>query len=423
MDNRFSPYQGAKPFLFISYGRGDIEVVLPVIAELRNQNYRIWYDEGIPVGTDWPMYISRRVNASSAILFFLSGKSMVSPNCYSEMVSAAQSGKRIICVLIDSSAQLLYGALLRDGKLSEEEIMQIKEETASFAARRKSKSKLPECTDWLAPLEKASFVSGNTETYVPQILACNVLSSEFIGPYRDRTTQTVRWQRPLAVAAACLLLLGSIGALLSRQMRLAPEPEAAAVFSQEDVPKPTIDPGSIPVGLVNKIIFPDSQQERAVRQAIGIEAGDLQEQDLQSITQLHFCGKTVLKAPQPIQYEDGSWTVNGAPVSPGVIRDLSVMEKMYYLESLTLVQQNITSIKSLSQLEVLQHLDISGNPISSIPMNDGFRNLVTLNISHTQIRSLVDISAPQTLKTVYVSADMLPMELDRDASYQVVLVK
>ena len=177
------------------------------------------------------------------------------------------------------------------------------------------------------------------------------------------------------------------------------------------------------MGLVNKIIFPDSQQERAVRQAIGIEAGDLQEQDLQSITQLHFCGKTVLKAPQPIQYEDGSWTVNGAPVLPGVIRDLSVMEKMYYLESLTLVQQNITSIKSLSQLDVLQHLDISGNPISSVPMNDGFRNLVTLNISHTQIRSLVDISAPQTLKTVYVSADMLPMELDRDASYQVLLVK
>ena len=118
MDNRFSPYQGAKSFLFISYGRGDIEVVLRVIAELRNQNYRIWYDEGIPVGTDWPMYISRRANASSAILFFLSGKSMVSPNCYSEIVSAAQSGKRIICVLIDSSAQLLYGALLRDGKLS-----------------------------------------------------------------------------------------------------------------------------------------------------------------------------------------------------------------------------------------------------------------------------------------------------------------
>lgn len=348
---------------------------------------------------------------------------MVSPNCYSEMVSAAQSGKRIICVLLDSSARLLHGALLRDGELTEYEIKQIKEETAPFAARRKSKSKLPECTDWLAPLEKASFVSGDVNTYVLQILACNALSAEFIGPYRDRTTQTICWQRPLAAAAACLLLLGVIGVQLSRQMRLTAEPEAEAIFAQENVPKPTIDPGSIPTGLVNKITFPDTQQERAVRQAIGITAGEVREEDLQSITQLHFCGKTVLKEPQSIQYGDGNWTVNGATVSPGSIRDLSLMEKMYYLESLTLVQQNITSIHSLSRLEILQHLNISGNPITSIPMKDGFRNLVTLNISHTQVRSLVNIFAPETLKTVFVSADMLPMELDKDASYQVLLVK
>lgn len=135
MDNRFSPYQGTKPFLFISYGRGDIEVVLRVTAELRTQNYRIWYDEGIPVGTDWPMYISRRVNASSAVLFFLSGKSMVSPNCYSEMVSASQSGKPIICVLLDSSAQLLHDALLRDGKLTEEEIKQIRKRYCSLCGQ------------------------------------------------------------------------------------------------------------------------------------------------------------------------------------------------------------------------------------------------------------------------------------------------
>lgn len=423
MDNRFSPYQGTKPFLFISYGRGDIDIVLDVIAELRKQNYRIWYDEGIPVGTDWPMYISRRVNASSAVLFFLSGKSMVSPNCYSEMVSAAQSGKPIICVLLDSSARLLHGALQRDGKLTEEEIKQIKDETAAFAARRKSKSKLPECTDWLAPLEKALFVSGNTDTYVSQILACNVLSPDFVGSYRDRTTQTIRWQHPLAAGAACLILLGIIGTQLSRQMRPNVEADAEAVTVQEEAIKPTIDPGSVPAGLINKVTFPDSQQERAVRQAAGIAAGELQEQDLQSITQLHFCGKTVLADPQPIRYDEGGWYVNGAPVSTGVIRDLSLMEKMYYLESLTLVQQDITSIRSLSHLEILQHLDISGNPISSLSLQDGFRNLVTLNISHTQIRSLAGISAPQTLKTIYVSADMLPMELDEDASYQVLLAR
>lgn len=423
MENRFSPYQGTKPFLFISYARGDMDAMLEVIAQLRQKNYRIWYDEGIPVGTDWPIYISGRVNAATAVLFFLSGKSMVSPNCHSEIVSASQSGKRIICIALDSSAQLIQNAIRRDGQFTENEIKEIKAQTAPYAAQRKSRGRLPECTQWLAPLAEAQFISGDESGAASQILAQGVLDSRFVGPYRDRTTQIIHWKRPLAAIAACFALLAAIGFQIYRWQNTTVETAVMEALEPENTTKPTIDPESVPYGLRKVISFPDTQQERAVRKTTGIETGDLQEQDLQSITELYFCGKTVLQMEQPMRYSDGSWYVNGAPVLRGAIQDLSIMEKMYYLESLTMVGQNITSINALSRLEILQHLNISGNPITSLSLKDGFRNLVTLNISHTGIRSLVGIAPPDTLKIIYVSADMLPLELDQDASYQVLLVR
>ena len=423
MNKLFSPYQGTKPFLFVSYARGDIDTMLNTAAELREMNYRIWYDEGIPVGTDWPKYISQRVNASAAVLFFLSGKSMVSPNCYSEMVSASQSGKTIICVILDKSAELIYTALSRDGVLTEDEIETIDKENAPYAERRKSKSKLPKCTDWLAPLKKALFVRGGAEEYVPQILEKAVLTSKFVGPYRDSTTQTIQWKRPLAAAAALIVLLTALSAGIYKQQEAPAETYVIETPAPENTAKPSIDPSSLPSALWKTVSFPDTQQEKAVRQITGIETGDIQEEALQAVTELAFCGKTVLQAKQPVRYSDGTWYINSAPVIKGAVSDLSLMSKMYYLESLTLINQNIKSVSKLEKLQVLQYLDISGNPISKLSLKGGFENLRTLNISHTEIKSLVGISAPETLKIVYVSAEMLPMELDADAGYQVLLVK
>lgn len=423
MNKLFSPYQGTKPFLFVSYARGDINIMLDTASALREMNYRVWYDEGIPVGTDWPKYISQRVNASSAVLFFLSGKSMVSPNCYSEMVSASQSGKPIICVILDKSAELIYTAISRDGILTADEIETIDKENAPYAERRKSKSKLPKSTDWLEPLKNALFVRGSEEEYVSQVLEHGVLTSKFVGPYRDSTTRTIQWKRPLAAAAALIVMLTALSAGIYKQQETPAEIHIVETPAPESTAKPSIDPSSLPNALWKTVSFPDTQQEKAVRQITGIQTGDIQEEALQAVTELAFCGKTVLQAKQPIEYSGGTWYINSAPVVKGGISDLSLMSKMYYLESLTLINQNIKSVKDLKELQILQHLDISGNPIEKLSLKGGFENLRTLNISHTEIKSLVGISAPETLKTVYVSADMLPMELDADAGYQVLLVK
>ena len=40
----FKPYEGAEPYIFISYAHADSDEVLPVVEDLYRRGYNIWYD-------------------------------------------------------------------------------------------------------------------------------------------------------------------------------------------------------------------------------------------------------------------------------------------------------------------------------------------------------------------------------------------
>ena len=50
------PYEGDKEFIFISYSHKDNALVFPVIEKLAENGFRVWYDEGIDPGSEWPDY-------------------------------------------------------------------------------------------------------------------------------------------------------------------------------------------------------------------------------------------------------------------------------------------------------------------------------------------------------------------------------
>ena len=50
----FTPYEGKRPYLFISYSHRNSQEVLDTIALLHQRKVRLWYAEGIPAGNDWP---------------------------------------------------------------------------------------------------------------------------------------------------------------------------------------------------------------------------------------------------------------------------------------------------------------------------------------------------------------------------------
>ena len=61
-------YKGSEPYIFISYAHKDSEAVLPVIARLQKDGYRVWYDEGIAPGSNWDVYISEHLDHSCNVL-------------------------------------------------------------------------------------------------------------------------------------------------------------------------------------------------------------------------------------------------------------------------------------------------------------------------------------------------------------------
>ena len=97
----FRPYEGARPFLFISYAHLQSAAVVDTIRILHDKGYRLWYDEGIPAGSDWPSNIAQHMQACDRVVFFLSERALESPNCFSEIRTAVRLGKPVLIVRLE----------------------------------------------------------------------------------------------------------------------------------------------------------------------------------------------------------------------------------------------------------------------------------------------------------------------------------
>ena len=65
------PYEGKKDYIFISYSHRDKEQVYPIIEQLQRDGYRVWYDEGIHPGSEWPEIIAEHLNDSAICFAFV----------------------------------------------------------------------------------------------------------------------------------------------------------------------------------------------------------------------------------------------------------------------------------------------------------------------------------------------------------------
>ena len=109
-------YQGDKPYIFISYAHKDSDLVLPIIARLQQDGYRVWYDEGIAPGSNWDVYISEHLDRCSNVLGFLSKSYVQSQNCRDELALTRAKGKPMNLVYLDQ-VQLSPGLKMRYGRI------------------------------------------------------------------------------------------------------------------------------------------------------------------------------------------------------------------------------------------------------------------------------------------------------------------
>jgi hypothetical protein len=87
MGKEIKPYIGEGNYVFISYSHVDKELVEKDIVELQKRGANIWFDAGINAGEDWEKFVESKItsNRCSAIVFYLSKNSIISPAVLKEI--------------------------------------------------------------------------------------------------------------------------------------------------------------------------------------------------------------------------------------------------------------------------------------------------------------------------------------------------
>lgn len=96
-----SAYEGPENYIFISYAHSDSDKVFPILEFLSRRGYRIWYDEGISPGSEWPEEIAQHLNSSAMVMAFVTPNSMASVNCRREINFAMSRQKPFLSVMLE----------------------------------------------------------------------------------------------------------------------------------------------------------------------------------------------------------------------------------------------------------------------------------------------------------------------------------
>ncbi len=385
MTSFFRPYEGSRPFVFISYAHRQSDEVVDTIRILHEKGWRLWYDEGIPAGSDWPANIARHMQECDRVIFFLSERALESHNCYSEIKTAVRLQKPVLLVWLEEAVP---------GSRWDE---------------------------ILAGKQEIPLLDGVEER------AGTILRSGFLPRRLLRSwSENIPWSL-LGLAASLLFFLaaaGALGALASGRWNPVQTPAPTV-----QTPAPSATPTAVPVidlGEAERyfaVKFPDFQQEKAIRRALGNPASEIYRWQIAGITDLYLCGNMVTDGLDAVSFDaDGVCRVNGAPVIMGQASDLRLIEDMVRLENLALICQPLDDLSPLSGHVLLKELSLAGSTADDLSALRGLPGLETLHLEHTGVHDLTPLDAFPNLKTVTVSREMLPLVWSNNAAFTVVLV-
>ena len=345
---QYKTYNGNSPYLFVSYAHRDSEKVLPFIEELDKNSYRLWYDAGINVGTNWPEVVASHLLNSSKVIFFISESFLRSQNCIREVNYAVAERKDMLCVMMD------------EAKLSEDLAMQL-----STVKKIKMTSLIETVKEITGDFDQ-SFIGDGVEGY------------EMI----DRRDASANIWRIVSIIFASLFLFSAIFIFgyFNNWFSFA----GVETFS-------TSDPDDKQVEITE---FKDSVSRNVLLKAY-------------DGTSLYFCGSYMVSDPEAICFKDDAWYVTDNKADPSDFGDLNVLIAKDKIEYLALVNENITDASKLNKMSQLVYLDLSGNPISDISFLKELNDLQILKLIDTKISDLSIINDLGSLKYLYISYDVL----------------
>jgi len=220
-----SPYKGNEPYIFISYAHRDSNKIFPIIRQLQENSYRVWYDDGVDPGTEWDDNIAGYINRCTVFIAFLSENYISSKNCKDELSYSRE---------LDKSQLLVY---LEDLELPDGLKMRLNRLQAIFWNRYDSSTDAAFQTLCGAPNLNLCRETNTEASFeepaerVPSTIDAPLAvdeSAQLVGPSR------IKRRIVLYVCIAVLVLAGIITAILLTR-RKQPEPGSAAAIMDSSV--------------------------------------------------------------------------------------------------------------------------------------------------------------------------------------------
>lgn len=351
----FKPYEGDKPYIFISYAHADSPAVMEVVGKLHDRGYRIWYDEGIEVGSEWPECIASHLAGAHLVIAFISNSYMRSDNCRREMHYALTKRVKIINIFLEN-AEMTPGMEMQIGNI--------------FALMKHSMSeKLFYEKLYAAPLLNSEpfAETGDVSEQQPPAKAAKPAKKKEKPPKPPKPIKTDSQRKrkkrrlialPLLVLIlAAVITLGIVGHFTGLTQRIIIRTQISSV---EPLPMDTVAE------------FQNDIFERAAREYTGIESGELRVYDLAGITELYIVGNE-------FWFEDPTAELAArASLDPGQEKGtVSTLHDLAFftgLDTLWLVDQQLGSLATMPSSNI-EYLNISGCKVSSL---QGIGSLVKL---------------------------------------------
>jgi len=102
-DRLIQSYEGDEPYFFICYAHKDEVIVNSELAWLHKAGVRLWYDDGIHIGSVWRKALAEALSNASGLIFMCSGNSASSSECLKEINFALNRDMPIFVVLLDGN--------------------------------------------------------------------------------------------------------------------------------------------------------------------------------------------------------------------------------------------------------------------------------------------------------------------------------
>ena len=339
------PYEGTQPYIFVSYAHKNDAAVLEIIGTLQSRGFRVWYDEGIEAGSEWPESIASHLERAQLVLAFLSPAYLQSDNCRKEMHYALTKKKPVINVYLEQT-ELSPGMEMQIGNLfalmkytyPSEEYFYDKLFSAELLDADKFAGEAPE----LPPEAPAA---------PPRVKKKKEKKPRAEIPRRERPAKAPKPERAkkkrgiaaaiiAVVLAGCLIAAGIVGHFTGLLYRFT-----ARTVAVQTLPDDTV------------AAFQSPLLERAAREYAGKPEGELTVADLKGLTALYVCGDRYwFAAPQQGVDAAAAGVETAEVVDPsgqsitvqrGDIRELSDLAYFPSLRELSLEFQSLTTLESL----------------------------------------------------------------------------